>query len=79
MAGAARHPGAGLGLSAGGAFNLRLLRGLRVPLAASLVNFLVGTTVLGVLWLLGWTATARTTGHRCGPSSAACSALPTSP
>lgn len=45
--------GAGLGLSAGGAFNLRLLRGLRVPLAASLVNLLVGTTVLGVLWLLG--------------------------
>jgi bacterial/archaeal transporter family-2 protein len=45
--------GAGIGLAAGLAFNLRLARALGIPLAASLVNFLVGATVLFVLWLLG--------------------------
>ena len=45
--------GAGIGLAAGLAFNLRLARALGIPLAASLVNFVVGASVLFVLWLLG--------------------------
>lgn len=45
--------GAGLGLSAGLAFNLRLTKALRTPLAATLVNFVVGAVLLLGLWLLG--------------------------
>ena len=45
--------GAGIGLAAGLAFNLRLARALGIPLAASLVNFVVGASVLFVLWWLG--------------------------
>jgi bacterial/archaeal transporter family-2 protein len=45
--------GAGLGLAAGLAFNLRLARALRMPLAASMVNFLVGATLLFTLWFFG--------------------------
>jgi bacterial/archaeal transporter family-2 protein len=45
--------GAGIGLAAGLAFNLRLARALGIPLAATLVNFLVGALVLFVLWWLG--------------------------
>jgi bacterial/archaeal transporter family-2 protein len=45
--------GAGIGLAAGLAFNLRLARALGIPLAASLVNFVVGASVLFALWLLG--------------------------
>ena len=45
--------GAGLGLSAGAAFNLRLLHEVKVPLAATLVNFLGGTLLLLTLWLVG--------------------------
>jgi bacterial/archaeal transporter family-2 protein len=52
--------GAGIGLAAGLAFNLRLARGLGIPLAASLVNFLVGASVLFMLWLLGLDGTRPT-------------------
>lgn len=45
--------GAGLGLAAGLAFNVRLARALGTPLAATLVNFLVGGVLLAGLWLLG--------------------------
>lgn len=45
--------GAGLGLAAGLAFNLRLAKALRVPLAASWVNFAVGSSLLLLLWLFG--------------------------
>ncbi len=45
--------GAGVGLSAGLAFNLRLARALGTPLAATLVNFAVGGALLFTLWLLG--------------------------
>jgi bacterial/archaeal transporter family-2 protein len=45
--------GAGIGLAAGLAFNLRLARALGLPLAASLVNFVVGALVLFVVWVLG--------------------------
>lgn len=45
--------GAGIGLAAGLAFNVRLARALGTPLAATLVNFLVGMALLGGLWLLG--------------------------
>ncbi|GAA5504013.1 hypothetical protein Dxin01_03781 [Deinococcus xinjiangensis] len=45
--------GAGLGLSVGAAFNLRLLQAVRVPLAASLVNFAGGAIILFALWALG--------------------------
>jgi bacterial/archaeal transporter family-2 protein len=45
--------GAGVGLAAGLAFNLRLARALGMPLAATLANFAVGATVLLGLWLLG--------------------------
>jgi transporter family-2 protein len=45
--------GAGVGLSAGLAFNLRLARSLGTPLSASLVNFVVGAAVLLGLWLMG--------------------------
>lgn len=45
--------GAGLGLSAGAAFNLRLLHEVKVPLASTLVNFLGGTILLFMLWALG--------------------------
>lgn len=45
--------GAGLGLSAGLAFNLRLTRALGTPIAATLVNFVVGAALLLSLWSLG--------------------------
>lgn len=45
--------GAGLGLAAGLAFNLRLAKALGMPLAASMVNFFVGASLLLLLWLLG--------------------------
>ncbi len=45
--------GAGVGLAAGLAFNLRLAKSLGLPLAASLVNFVVGAITLLGLWLLG--------------------------
>ena len=45
--------GAGVGLSAGLVFNLRLAGALGTPLAASLVNFAVGAAVLLALWLAG--------------------------
>jgi bacterial/archaeal transporter family-2 protein len=45
--------GAGIGLAAGLAFNLRLARALEMPLAATLVNFAVGAGVLLLLWFLG--------------------------
>ncbi|MFC4456522.1 DMT family transporter [Deinococcus sonorensis] len=45
--------GAGLGLSAGLAFNLRLANALGTPLAATLVNFLVGAALLVSLWVVG--------------------------
>jgi len=45
--------GAGIGLAAGLAFNVRLARALGTPLAATLVNFLVGGILLGGLWALG--------------------------
>jgi bacterial/archaeal transporter family-2 protein len=45
--------GAGVGLSAGLAFNLRLAKALGTPLAASLGNFVVGASVLLCLWFFG--------------------------
>jgi transporter family-2 protein len=45
--------GAGLGLAVGLAFNLRLAKALGTPLAATLVNFLVGASLLLILWFLG--------------------------
>ncbi|WP_157464929.1 DMT family transporter [Deinococcus apachensis] len=45
--------GAGLGLAAGLAFNLRLAAALGLPLAATLVNFVVGAALLLTLWVLG--------------------------
>ncbi len=45
--------GAGIGLSAGLAFNLRLAAFLASPLAATLVNFGVGAGLLLSLWALG--------------------------
>ena len=45
--------GAGAGLSAGLAFNLRLSGALRTPLGAAMVNFLVGGVLLLSLWALG--------------------------
>jgi bacterial/archaeal transporter family-2 protein len=45
--------GAGLGLAAGLAFNLRLAKALKTPLAASFINFLVGAMTLSSLWVLG--------------------------
>ncbi len=45
--------GAGVGLAGGLAFNLRLAKALKTPLAATLVNFLVGASVLFFLWLIG--------------------------
>lgn len=45
--------GAGVGLSAGLAFNLRLARSLGTPLGAALANFAVGALVLATLWALG--------------------------
>lgn len=45
--------GAGLGLAAGAAFNLRLLHEVKVPLAATLVNFAGGSLLLLTLWVLG--------------------------
>ncbi len=45
--------GAGIGLAAGLAFNLRLAKALKMPLAATLVNFMVGAMMLFGLWLLG--------------------------
>jgi bacterial/archaeal transporter family-2 protein len=45
--------GAGIGLSAGLAFNLKLAKSLKTPLAATLVNFVVGASVLLLLWFLG--------------------------
>jgi bacterial/archaeal transporter family-2 protein len=52
--------GAGIGLSAGLAFNLKLAKALRTPLAASLVNFVVGASVLLLLWSLGLDGTRPT-------------------
>ncbi len=52
--------GAGLGLAAGLAFNLRLARALGMPLAASMVNFLVGASLLLLLWGLGLGGTRPT-------------------
>ena len=45
--------GAGLGLSAGLAFNLRLAKSLGTPLAATFVNFAVGASLLLTLWVVG--------------------------
>lgn len=45
--------GSGVGLAAGLAFNVRLARALGTPMAATLVNFLVGGVLLGSLWALG--------------------------
>jgi bacterial/archaeal transporter family-2 protein len=45
--------GAGVGLAGGLAFNLRLAKALKTPLAASLVNFLTGASVLLFLWFVG--------------------------
>ncbi|GBF04342.1 hypothetical protein DAERI_010514 [Deinococcus aerius] len=45
--------GAGLGLAAGLAFNLRLAAALGQPLAATLVNFVVGAALLLTLWGAG--------------------------
>jgi bacterial/archaeal transporter family-2 protein len=45
--------GAGVGLAAGLAFNLRLARALGMPLAATLVNFAVGASLLLALWFFG--------------------------
>jgi bacterial/archaeal transporter family-2 protein len=45
--------GAGLGLAAGLAFNLRLAKALGMPLSATFINFLVGAITLSSLWLLG--------------------------
>lgn len=45
--------GAGIGLAAGLAFNVRLARALGTPLAATLVNFVVGGVLLACLWLVG--------------------------
>lgn len=45
--------GAGVGLAGGLAFNLRLAKALKTPLAASLVNFVTGASVLLFLWLIG--------------------------
>jgi transporter family-2 protein len=50
--------GAGAGLSAGLAFNLRLVRAIGAPLGAALVNFLVGGTLLLALWGLGGARTS---------------------
>jgi bacterial/archaeal transporter family-2 protein len=52
--------GAGIGLSAGLAFNLKLAKALRTPLAASLVNFVMGASVLLLLWSLGLDGTRPT-------------------
>lgn len=52
--------GAGIGLSAGLAFNLRLAKALKTPLAASLVNFVVGASVLLLLWVFGLDGTRPT-------------------
>ncbi len=45
--------GAGVGLAGGLAFNLRLAKSLKTPLAASFVNFVVGASVLIFLWFIG--------------------------
>jgi bacterial/archaeal transporter family-2 protein len=45
--------GAGVGLAGGLAFNLRLATSLKTPLAASLVNFVVGASVLLFVWFVG--------------------------
>lgn len=45
--------GAGFGLAAGLAFNLRIARALGVPVAATLVNFLTGMGTVLLFWLLG--------------------------
>jgi bacterial/archaeal transporter family-2 protein len=45
--------GAGIGLAAGLAFNLRLAKSLGMPMAAPLVNFAVGAAALLGLWVLG--------------------------
>jgi bacterial/archaeal transporter family-2 protein len=52
--------GAGLGLAAGLAFNLRLAKPLGLPLAASFVNFVVGTISLLTLWFFGLDGTRPT-------------------
>jgi transporter family-2 protein len=45
--------GAGIGLAGGLAFNLRLASAAKTPLAASLVNFVVGGASCLVFWLFG--------------------------
>ncbi|GAA5514619.1 hypothetical protein Dcar01_03375 [Deinococcus carri] len=45
--------GAGVGLAAGLAFNVRLSGALGSPLAATLVNFLVGGVLMLALWTCG--------------------------
>ena len=52
--------GAGLGLSAGLAFNLRLSKSLGTPLAATMVNFIVGASLLLLLWSVGLEGTRPT-------------------
>ena len=52
--------GAGVGLAGGLAFNLRLAKALKTPIAASLVNFSVGASVLLLLWVLGVDGTRPT-------------------
>jgi bacterial/archaeal transporter family-2 protein len=44
---------AGIGLAGGLAFNLRLAAAVKTPLAASLVNFVVGACACFVVWLIG--------------------------
>jgi transporter family-2 protein len=45
--------GAGVGLAGGLAFNLRLANAAKLPLAASLVNFVVGGASCLAFWLVG--------------------------
>jgi bacterial/archaeal transporter family-2 protein len=52
--------GAGIGLSAGLAFNLKLAKALKTPLAASFVNFVLGASVLFLLWFFGLDGTRPT-------------------
>lgn len=44
---------AGIGLAGGLAFNLRLAAAVKTPLAASLVNFLVGAAACICVWFIG--------------------------
>ena len=69
--------GAGLGLSAGLAFNLRLARALGTPLAATLVNFVVGAVLLLGLWFVGLDGVRPTALPPCGRCSVASWVPPT--